>query len=108
MHTNQNNKRNGLRLSLWKAMVGFLVLALLLATQTKAQEKEISQKLQGFDAYMQKLLKDWNAPGVGVGVVVGDKLVFTKGYGYRDYDKKLPFTSSTLCPIASNTKLFTA
>jgi CubicO group peptidase (beta-lactamase class C family) len=74
------------------------------------QEKQegILKRLQGFDAYMNKLLKDWNAPGVGVGIVVDDKLVFARGYGYRDYEKKLPFTPSTLCPIASNTKLFTA
>ncbi|OGD39833.1 MAG: penicillin-binding protein [Candidatus Aminicenantes bacterium RBG_19FT_COMBO_58_17] len=57
---------------------------------------------------MAKILKDWNAPGVGVGIVSGDKLVFAKGYGYRDYEKKLPFTPSSLCQIASNTKLFTA
>ena len=57
---------------------------------------------------MQKLLKDWNAPGVDVGIVVDDRLVFAQGYGYRDYEKKLPFTPSTLCPIGSNTKLFTA
>ena len=47
----------------------------------------------GFDEFMAKTLKDWNAPGIGVGVVVGDKLVFAKGYGYRDYEKKLPFTA---------------
>jgi CubicO group peptidase (beta-lactamase class C family) len=57
---------------------------------------------------MEKTLKDWNAPGVGVGIVVNDKLVFAKGYGYRDYEKKLPFTPGTMTPIASNTKLFTA
>ncbi len=108
MHTNRLLERNGFRPSLWITTVGLLVLALLTSTQTKAQENEISKKLQGFDAYMEKVLKEWNAPGVGVGVVVGDKLVFAKGYGYRDYEKKLPFTSSTLCPIASNTKLFTA
>src|SRR4029078_9796550 len=44
----------------------------------------------------------------GVGVVVNDRLVFAKGYCYPDYEKKLPFTPSTLCQIASNTKLFTA
>jgi CubicO group peptidase (beta-lactamase class C family) len=43
-----------------------------------------------------------------VGIVVGDKLVFAKGYGYRDYEKKLPFTPKTMQPIASNSKLFTA
>ncbi|MGH9176744.1 MAG: serine hydrolase, partial [Vicinamibacterales bacterium] len=35
-------------------------------------------------------------------------LVFAKGYGYRDYGKKLAFTPTTTQPIASNTKLFTA
>jgi CubicO group peptidase (beta-lactamase class C family) len=57
---------------------------------------------------MEKALKDWNAPGVVVGIVIEDKLAFAKGYGYRDYEKKLPFTPTTLCQIASNTKLFTA
>src|SRR5437867_8143017 len=69
---------------------------------------DVTQKLAGFDAFMEKTLKDWNAPGIGVGIVIGDKLVFAKGYGYRDYEKKLPITANTLYPIASNTKLFTA
>src|SRR5262249_4947558 len=71
-------------------------------------KKDIIKKLQGFDAYMEQTIKDWNTPGIGVGIVVNDKLVFAKGYGYRDYEKKLPFTPTTLCPVASNTKLFTA
>jgi CubicO group peptidase (beta-lactamase class C family) len=74
----------------------------------RAQAPDISKRLEGFDAYMEQTLKDWNTPGVGVGIVVNDKLVFAKGYGYRDYEKKLPFTPKTLEPIASNSKLFTA
>ncbi|MCC6123511.1 MAG: serine hydrolase [Pirellulales bacterium] len=73
-----------------------------------ADEREIAKKLEGFDGYMEKVLKDWNAPAVAVGIVSDDKLAFAKGYGYRDYGKKLPITSKTLCPIASNSKLFTA
>ncbi len=91
---------------LW--ILAFGLLALAAHSGLMAQDKEIAAKLQGFDAYMTKILKDWNAPGVGVGIVAGDKLVFAKGYGYRDYEKKLPFTPTTLCQIASNTKLFTA
>ena len=72
------------------------------------QQQDIAERLQGFDAYMEKLLKDWNAPGVGVGIVAGDKLIFVKGYGYRDYENKIPITPTTLFPIGSNTKLFTA
>lgn len=88
--------------------IAFL-LAIALAANAHSQDTDsTSKKLEGFDDYMAKVLKDWNAPGIGVGIVIGDKLVFAKGYGYRDYGKKLPFTSKTVCPIASNTKLFTA
>jgi CubicO group peptidase (beta-lactamase class C family) len=74
----------------------------------RAQEPGITNQLQGFDSYMEQVLKDWNTPGIGVGIIVNDRLVFARGYGYRDYEKKLPFTPTTLCPIASNSKLFTA
>ena len=86
----------------------FAVALLAQSVGARAQEADVAKKLQGFDAYMEQTLKDWNTPGVGVGIVVGDKLVFAKGYGYRDYEKKLPFTSKTMQPIASNSKLFTA
>ena len=85
----------------------FLTL-LLLVLPAAGRAQDVTQRLEGFDAYVEKTQKDWNAPGIGVGIVVGDKLVFAKGYGYRDYGKKLPFTPKTLCPIGSNTKLFTA
>jgi CubicO group peptidase (beta-lactamase class C family) len=86
-----------------------LVLALLIfAFPARAQESDITKRLDGFDSYIEQVLKDWNTPGIGVGIVVNDKLVFAKGYGYRDYEKKLPFTPTTLQQIASNSKLFTA
>jgi CubicO group peptidase (beta-lactamase class C family) len=81
---------------------------MIFALPARAQEPDVANKLQGFDSYMEQVLKDWNTPGIGVGIVVNDKLVFAKGYGYRDYEKKLPFTPTTLCQIASNSKLFTA
>ncbi|MGE5237064.1 MAG: serine hydrolase [Acidobacteriota bacterium] len=90
------------------ARLAAMLAALVCATAVSAQDAAITRKLEGFDAYMQKVLKDWNAPAVGVGIVVGDKLVFARGYGYRDVEHKLPFTPATLAPIASNTKLFTA
>jgi CubicO group peptidase (beta-lactamase class C family) len=89
-------------------VAAFCLLALALTPGIKAGDQEIAKKLDGFDAFMEKVLKDWNAPAVGVGIVVNDKLIFARGYGYRDYEKKLPFTPTTLCPIASNSKLFTA
>ncbi len=93
-------------ISLCPFVFSLLLPALVWSAETN--DTDITKKLDGFDAYMSKVLKDWNTAGIGVGVVVNDKLVFAKGYGYRDYEKKLPFTSATVCPIASNTKLFTA
>src|SRR5207245_8566141 len=85
-----------------------LTLLLMVSGPARAQAPDITKKLDGFDSYMSQILKDWNTPGIGVGIVVNDKLVFAKGYGYRDYEKKLPFTPTTLQQIASNSKLFTA
>ncbi len=93
------------------ALSGLLIavlLALSAGQALRAQDAVYAKRLKGLDAYMTKVLKDWNGPGIGVGIVSGDKLIFAKGYGYRDYGKKLPFTDTTLFQIASNTKLFTA
>lgn len=79
------------------------------AAQASAQPvPTIETRLKGFDEYMAKVMADWNAPGIGIGIVVKDKLVFAKGYGFRDFGKKLPYTPTTTQPIASNSKLFTA
>jgi CubicO group peptidase (beta-lactamase class C family) len=109
MRSSEQDRRSGLTRS-GKVAAGLLLFVLCLGTHARAQDRsaEVAQKLQGFDAFMEKVLKDWNAPGVGVGVVADDKLVFAKGYGYRDYGRKLPVTPTTLFQIASNTKLFTA
>ena len=95
-------------LNLLGQRVTIVSLYFTLASVATAQGLDVTKKLEGFDPYMAKTLKDWNAPGVGVGIVVNDKLVFAKGYGFRDYEKKLPFTPASMSPIASNTKLFTA
>jgi CubicO group peptidase (beta-lactamase class C family) len=92
----------------WICSLAVALALMIFAPAARAQEPDVTKKLDGFDAYMAQTLKDWNTPGIGVGIVVNDKLVFAKGYGYRDYEKKLPFTPTTLQQIASNSKLFTA
>jgi CubicO group peptidase (beta-lactamase class C family) len=89
-------------------LVAGLVLTLAGSLLAQTPGADTAAKLKDFDAWMGQTLKDWNVPAIGVAVVVGDKLVFAKGYGYRDYGQKLPFTPNTLYQIASNSKLFTA
>ena len=89
--------------------LGFvLCMLLLICSPGYSQNISVDQKLKGVDITINKILKDWNVPGCGVGIVLKDKLVYAKGFGYRDIEKKLPVTPNTLFQIASNTKLFTA
>jgi CubicO group peptidase (beta-lactamase class C family) len=88
--------------------LGLAMAVLPLRSAHPQQPLNVDARLKGFDQYMAQVMKDWNAPGIGVGIVVRDKLVFAKGYGYRDYGQQLPYTITTTQPIASNSKLFTA
>ncbi len=88
--------------------IAILLLGYSNVQNLSAQSVDINKKLKGFDQAIEKILKDWNVPGCGIGIIVKDKLVFAKGYGYRDLENKLPVTPNTLFQIASNTKLFTA
>ena len=90
----------------FKNLIVILVLAFF-GSVTQAQTYNVNNSLKGFDSYMEQVLKDWNAPGVAVGIIIKGELVYAKGFGYRDLEKKLPVTPKTLFPIASNTKLFT-
>ncbi len=50
-------------------------LALLVVVPAvRAEAPDVTGKLEGFDSYLEQTLKDWNTPGIGVGIVVNDKL----------------------------------
>ena len=53
-------------------------------------------------------MKEWKVPGVALAVVQDGKVIYAKGFGYRDLENKLPVTTATLFPIGSITKSFTA
>jgi CubicO group peptidase (beta-lactamase class C family) len=73
-----------------------------------AQTKNFQSKFPSLDRYIDSVMKQWNIPGLALGIVYKDQLIYAKGYGYRDVENKLPVEASTLFPIASNSKLFTA
>lgn len=64
--------------------------------------------LEGFDAWVEQVMKEWKVPGLGVAIVFEDEVVLAKGYGYRDLDDALPADGDTLFAIGSNSKSFTA
>jgi CubicO group peptidase (beta-lactamase class C family) len=81
---------------------------MIIGFPVRAQEPKTASKLQGFDSHMEQGLKDWNTSGIGGGIIINIRLTRAMGYGYRNYEKKLPFTPTTLFQIASDSKLFTA
>lgn len=89
----------------------FIFAMFLLATATQAQKTKTpppDKRLIGLDTALSRLLKDWHAAGFAVAIVEKNKIVYSKGFGYRDYEKKLPVTSNTLFAIGSCTKAFTS
>ena len=68
----------------------------------------IPEELNGFDAFVEKAMVDFKVPGVSVAIVKNNQVIWTKGYGHRDVEKKLPVTPDTLFAIGSITKSFTA
>jgi len=86
-----------------------LVILVLICITTMAQKKSVAvdKRLIGLDAELEKLLSLWYASGFAVAIVEKDKLIYSKGFGYRDYEKKLPVTPNTLFAIGSSSKAFT-
>src|SRR5229473_4305235 len=62
-------------------------------------------KLQGLDGLADQAMKEWKVPGVAIAVVQDGKVIYAKGYGYRDVEKKLPVTTGTLFPSALSPNL---
>jgi CubicO group peptidase (beta-lactamase class C family) len=85
----------------------FWLQCLLLAHFCCAATGATKDPLQGFDSFISDVMKDWNVPGLAIGIVQSNNVVYAKGFGYRDAEKKLPVTTNTLFAIGSTTKAFT-
>lgn len=70
--------------------------------------KPTDPRLDGIDSILNKVLKDQHVAGFSVAVVDGDKIIYSKGFGYRDLENKKPVTPNTLFAVGSTTKAFTA
>jgi CubicO group peptidase (beta-lactamase class C family) len=82
-------------------------LPFLLAISTTAAAQTAAAP-PGFDAYVERVLKTFDVPGVSVGIVKDGRVVLAKGYGVRTLGKSERVDSATRFGIASNTKAFTA
>lgn len=82
---------------------GFLFFFISLTGYTQVRED-----YRQLDAYIQKALNDFEAPGLAVGIIKNGEVVLAKGYGYANNDTKAPVDANTVFGIASCSKAFTA
>src|ERR1043165_668004 len=78
------------------------------ATMTQSVQKDLSSRLQTMEQELDAKRRELGVPGLALVVVDGDKVIYLKGLGLRDVQRRLPVTPDTLFPIASATKAFTS
>lgn len=66
-----------------------------------------SKQLKGIDKELQNVLETWKAAGFAVAVVKKNEVVYSQGFGYSDFENKVPVNPNTKFAIGSTTKAFT-
>jgi CubicO group peptidase (beta-lactamase class C family) len=87
------------------------IILFVLFCFTSFSQKKIAapqNPLAGIDTVLERILKERKAAGFAVAVVEKNKIIYAKGFGYRDYEKKLPVTPNTSFAIGSCSKAFTS
>lgn len=88
-----------------------ILLFTLTVGSSFAQKKKTvtpNEPLHGIDTALERVLRELKAPGMAVTVVHKNQIVLSKGYGYSDWENKIPVTNETPFAIGSCTKAFTA
>lgn len=85
-----------------------LLPALLLVSAAPAADPDLEGAQRLFTAWMDGQITSKGLPGVVVGVVADQELIWAKGYGFADVGARKPMASSTHFRMASHSKLFTA
>ncbi len=74
-------------------------------TQTSA---DLQKGLQTIEEKVEKRRNELGIPGMSLVIVKDGAVIYSKGLGYKDFEKKIPVTTDTQFAIGSATKAFTA
>ncbi len=69
---------------------------------------EVQGAIRLFTAWMEGQMLYRHLPGVAIGVVADQQVVWSKGFGFADVGRQTPMTPQTKFRMASHSKLFTA
>jgi CubicO group peptidase (beta-lactamase class C family) len=82
-----------------------LLTLLLFAPAAAAQTRAV---VDSIDQYVRSELARQRVPGMSVAVLRGDSVLLARGYGYANLEQHVPATDSTVYPVGSVSKQFTA
>lgn len=97
-----------MRLAAACCLAVFAVSPVRAQTPVVATDPDVLGAERLFSAWLESQIAYRGLPGIVVGVVADQDLVWAKGFGYADVAKKLPMTPATKFRMASHSKLFTA
>jgi CubicO group peptidase (beta-lactamase class C family) len=83
-------------------------MAQVAATPAKSQATDLSAKLAKIETTLDARRQQYGVPGASLVIVKDDQIIYMKGLGYKDLEKKVAVTPDTLFAIGSSTKAFTA
>ena len=69
---------------------------------------DLSEPLAAIEKSIEQKRQEFGIPGLSLVIVKDDKVVYMKGLGVKDFERKLPVTPETLFAIGSASKAFTA
>ncbi len=82
----------------------FIILVLLIAIHAQTKTLDYVE----LERIIEAELKTNKTPGAAVAIVVGDKIVYAKGFGLTSAESGNPVNADTLFRMGSTTKMFTA
>jgi CubicO group peptidase (beta-lactamase class C family) len=82
----------------------FSIIWSLLVSNSFAQKIQ----LDSLDLQINNLIKDFDIPGLSIGIVQNDSIIFSKGYGNLEILKERKVDENTIFGIGSISKSFTA
>jgi CubicO group peptidase (beta-lactamase class C family) len=96
-----------------KKQIACLIVVLLLApmavrAQSLAEDPRIESVLNLLEVWMEAQVAYEDLPGVSMGIVVDQDLIWSQGFGYADVESGKPATPETIYSICSISKLFTS
>jgi len=96
-----------------KSQIACLVVLLLLVpagvrAQSLAEDPRVAEVLELLEIWMEAQVAYEGLPGVSMGIVSDQELIWSQGFGYADVASEKSATAETIYSICSISKLFTS